>query len=227
MRSMHAFGIAMLLGGSAGAEKIPVDDGASLDGGGLCDGWYDVVLRGDGAGIPDCDPDGIMLGPLVLDGYYLITGVLLEVDIDHTWVGDLRLQLFFDEDCDGTPEVGPMAALCRPGLAGCDADGCCGCSGNLVGIYHFVEPRTGIDPLGEPVCPGDFPPGCYAEAPDTEVSFGAMDSGSYFGGCFTLFAADGACADTGTIHEWAVHVELQHYVPARPTTWSRLKSRYR
>ncbi len=168
--------------------------GCSLDG-------FETFSSGDGGSIPDYDPVGLWLGPLTIPvALAPIDAVALEVTLDHSWVGDLTLELHYDVNGDGTPDMGPVAALCRPGLDGCD-DGCCGCSGDISGVYYFAD--MGSDPLGEE-CVSDLSPGCYSAAIESDPFDLFRDAPR--GGDFYLHVADHAGEDTGSISAWSVHI---------------------
>jgi hypothetical protein len=149
--------------------------------------------------IPDNDPEGLLIGPMVTAPGYTIDDVILFLDITHTWIGDLRVLLYYDADCDGVPET-EGGVLCRHTLDGCPVDNCCGCGGDLNGYYGFDDAVASI----EDECPAAFPPGCYG--PDYDSAGLDVFNGLASGGCFWLFVADGAGADVGELREWSVCV---------------------
>jgi len=163
---------------------------------------YDYYHSHTGADIPDSDPAGILLGPLPTVPGEEILDLILRVNITHTYTGDLILGLQYDADCDGTPETFG-GVLCRPGLDGCPTDNCCGCSGDLFGWYGFDD---GADSI-EDDCFSPFPPGCYG--PDYDSIGLDVFNGLALGGCFWLFAMDGAGSDVGEVIEWEVWVRTQ------------------
>ena len=180
---------------------------------------YDAYLGGTGGPVPDADPLGITFGPLATSGSGNIEDVILNVNISATWIGDVRLWLLYDTDCDGIAEI-TGELLCRHGLDGCPADGCCGCSGNLAGWYGFDETAASI----EDACPSAFPNGCYG--PDYDSSGLHPINGWASGGCFWLFCADGAGGDATSISEWEVYV-LTEITPVEESTWTMVKALYR
>ncbi len=207
--------------GTASAEKVPYHgDTYGPDGG--CDTTDYKLYTGTGGSIPDCDPAGVSFQVATDADGDTIDDVILSAELSHTWSGDLRLWLSYDVECDGTDDAGPVAALCRPGLGTCDPDGCCGCSAGVLGLYMFSD--DGGIPLAEDCIAVD--PGCYSPAIDSPNPFAVFD-GLAKGGCFNLFAADGACADTGTVNTWIVAVKNgTGGVPTESVSWGELKSTY-
>jgi hypothetical protein len=182
--------------------------------------------------IPDDNPAGFTLGPISLaaDGS-LIQDVVLSVNMAHTWVGDIVMDLTYDEDCTaGTPNV-TTRVLCRPRgtatgpPAPCGATATAGCSGNLVAtnLYQWTD---GIaTPMTEGACPATIPSGCFH---NSTVGGGLMSvfNGLRKGGCWTLFASDNAALDQGSISRWQVSV-LNSPTAAVPSTWGSVKTLYR
>lgn len=151
-------------------------------------------------GFVDCD--SLWLGPLqIQDDGVSIEDIILELRISHTRVGDLKVLLYYDVSCDGTPDVGPVAALCRPALDGCPSDDCCGCGSDIDGSYFFSDDAS--TPLGEYLCPTMIPEGCYAPAVESENPFSVFE-GLPKGGCFYLKVVDGACDHPTDLAEWCV-----------------------
>jgi len=180
---------------------------------------YDAYTGGTGGPVPDADPLGATFGPLMTSGTSNIEDVILNVNISATWIGDVRLFLLYDTDCDGIPEI-TAELLCRHGLDGCPPDGCCGCSGDLSGWYGFDETAASI----EDICPTLFPNGCYG--PDYDSSGLHVLNDWPSGGCFWLFCADGAGGDATSIAEWEVYV-LTEITPVEESTWTMVKALYR
>jgi len=180
---------------------------------------YDAYMGGTGGAVPDADILGITFGPLMTSGSSTIVDVILDVNISATWVGDVRLSLLYDADCDGYADV-TGEVLCRLGLDGCPGDDCCGCSGDLNGWYGFDESAVSI----ELDCPSVFAPGCYG--PDYDSSGLHPINGWPSGGCFWLFAADGAGGDATSINAWDVFV-LTEVTPVEESTWGVVKAMYR
>ena len=131
----------------------------------------------------------------------------------------MRLWLLYDVDCDGIAEY-QGEVLCRHTLLDCPGDGCCGCSGDLSGWYGFDDTAASI----EDICPIVFDPGCYGPDYDS-VGLDVFD-GLASGGCFWLWAADGAGGDATQIFEWEVYV-LTEFTPVEDMTWTNVKALYR
>jgi hypothetical protein len=180
---------------------------------------YDAYTGGTGGAVPDADPVGVTFGPLATSGTATMEDVILKVEISATWIGDVRLWLLYDTDCDGIPEI-TAEILCRAGLDGCPPDGCCGCSGNLDGWYGFDDTAASI----EDICPTLFDPGCYSSDYDSS-GMGVFD-GHPSGGEFWLFCADGAGGDATSIGGWEVYV-LTEITPVEESTWTMVKALFR
>ena len=222
VKGICALALCMVVAGTASAEKVPVH-GDTYAPAGSCDTTDYKSFSGDGdIIIPDCDPNGASQSVATDADGATIDDVVLDVEIAHTWSGDLRVWLSYDMGCDGSAEAGPVAALCRPALSGCDGSGCCGCSAGIGGLYQFSDDAA--VPLAEDCVAVD--PGCYSTAVDSPAPLSAFD-GMDKGGCFDLFVADGACADTGAVTSWTVHVKNGGgTVPTEDTSWSQIKAKF-
>ncbi len=184
---------------------------------------YDAYTGGTGGAVPDADTLGVTFGPLATSGTEIMYDVILKVEISSTWIGDVRLWLLYDTDCDGYAEV-TGELLCRHGLSGCPQDGCCGCPGDLDGWYGFDTDDADTNTISiEDICPGFFDPGCYA--PDYDSSGLDVFDGYACGGCFWLFCADGAIGDDTAIGGWEVY--LLPGSPVEASTWTTVKALYR
>jgi hypothetical protein len=215
---------SMVVAGAAMAAKVPVDGGPQTPAGDCpVDGYKSY--GGAGGDIPDGAGTIVTFGPVaVADDGSTFDDVVLSLDLDHTWVGDLRIALLYDTNCDGAAEAGPVAALCRPGLDGCDLTGCCGCSGDIAGSYFFSD--SAGDALGETDCPSFIPAGCYSAAVDSPAPFAVFD-GLAKGGCFWLEGTDGAGGDIAVFRGWTVYAANGGGgTPVENTTWGALKATY-
>ncbi len=164
----------------------------------------------------------LVFGPIATGGG-TITNVVLSLNITQTWVGDLNAHLYYDADGDGTYDAGPVLALARPNLDGYAWDGCCGCSGDISGIYTFGD--DGAAPLGDPDCPSAIDPGCYMAAPESPMGFAATFSGLAGGGDFYLEMGDGAGGDITYLHGWGVYVCVDA-TATESSAFSSIKSLY-
>ncbi len=210
----------LLVTGVAFAQKGPGNSsGVGPDRDACLTAGYEAYLGGPGGPVPDGDPNGATFGPLATVGGNVIEDVIFYVEIYQTWIGDLRVWLLYDADCDGTPET-QGEVLCRHTLDLCDPDGCCGCSGDLGGWYGFDDTEASI----EDMCPSLFDPGCYG--PDYDSVGLDVFNGLATGGCFYAFVADGAGGDAPTFVGWEVYV-LTETTPVEDSTWSTLKALYR
>ena len=216
--------VGMFVVAAASAEKIPNDTPGSnvvTD----CDVTGYLGYTGPGGAIPDADPNGIILGPVQTDANGdTFDDVILSVNFSHTWLGHLRMSLFYDADCDGVPEM-EASVLCRVDLDGCPPDGCCGCSGDMGGTYTFddIASAGSIEAQG---CPSFFAPGCYG--PDLDSTGLDVLDGMTDGGCFWLFVQDGAGGDTGFVEVWDAYVlPGGGATPTVETSWGSVKADYR
>jgi len=210
----------MFAAGTGLAEKVGPEAGGVFLPQGDCptDGYKPYT--GSGGPIPDGDPAGVTFGPVPVpdDGTSFID-VVVDVEMSHTWVGDINVDLSYDLDCDGQPET-TARLVCRPGQANCDPAGSTfGCNGDLGGLYRFSD--DGAVELGVP-CAAVLAPGCYA--PNEALS---VFDGLSKGGCFTLFANDSATPDPGVIPVWVVWTDNDGGgTPTETISWGSVKSRF-
>ncbi|MDX1775705.1 MAG: proprotein convertase P-domain-containing protein [Desulfobulbales bacterium] len=172
------------------------DDGFSCNDG-TCEpasGQQFTVCSTPGLAIPDIDCTGITDTMTMADGC-TIADVDVDLQINHTWVGDLVVSL---------SHGGETALLVgKPGLTGADCPACCGCSGNDIDVLVNDE---GLDTPIEGQC-ADLPaisgnaPGGDPSGPVLSVFDGQSSAGDW-----TLAVSDGASGDTGTLVEWCVTV---------------------
>ncbi len=187
---------------------------------------YESYPPADGGWIVPCDPVGVRFGPLAIEpDPDRITDVVVEVEMQHTWVGDLRMTLQYDLDCDGISEKDALF-MCRIALDGCDPEGCCGCSGDLGGTYRFTDDAA-VASLEEIDCRAPIPPGCYRQDDDAAAEGLQTLEGEPTSGCFWLYVQDGGCGDSGTIFSWTVHLENEPAsTPMEEASWGAIKARY-
>ena len=155
--------------------------------------------------IPDNQQIGTLIDIVPAPGEgLLLEYVQVELEIEHTYAGDLVLGLWYDQDMDGFGDVGPVYLMCTPGLAGCEFDGCCGCDGDLAGTYFIND--QGAGPLGEVACTPVLAGGCYtpdSESPPLSIFQGLPDNGQ-----FLLYAWDYEAGDVGVVHSYAVWTKV-------------------
>ena len=163
--------------------------------------------------IPDDGYDGTMgsMACVSLDntsGVVLgITDFTMDMEITHTWVGDLTVKIW-------SPAGTSTTAMATPGQDAVPDDGstCCGSSSDLDGTaINFANGNTfdaeNMGIAGDPVCTGgggdcDYFPNPNG-APGTDFSdFG----GESAVGMWTICVGDGAVGDTGDILDFTLTV---------------------
>lgn len=220
-RGSLIFAICMIFAaGTAMAEKVPTtnSDGYVPQGDCPTDGYKSFT--GTGGDIPDATAGGITYAPInVPDDGETFTDVIVDLDITHTWTGDLRITVSYDAECDGQAEASANV-VCRPGRD-CDPAGSgFGCSGDLAGTYRFSDDGAAL--LGDPDCPAALPAGCYA-AFDALSAFDGMAKG----GCFTVTAEDNAAGDTGSIGAITIWADNSGGgTPTEAVSWGDVKARF-
>lgn len=211
----------LLATGVAMAQKVDNADDVTVQERIDCitDNYVAYEYVGSGGNVPDGGVYGAVFGLLPTAEGETIEDVILSVSINQTWIGDLRIWLLYDTDCDGYSDfVGQV--LCRDGMPECLPDGCCGCSGDLNGWYTFDDTAPSI----EDECLAGFPPGCYG--PDYKSVGLDVFNGLPSGGCWMLWVADGAGGDLTTVHDWAAYV-LYESTPVEHASWGTIKALYR
>lgn len=197
--------------------KVATPTAAAVGGGIECplDGYKSYVQTFEPpVDVPDNDPGGVLLGPIPTppDGSTMLD-VVVQLNMSHTWVGDLVACLYYIPTACGDLGV-PLGAcsvalIDRPGVP----HSTFGCSGDLVGGPYFFGDAGG-GPLGEPQdqCFSTFAPGCYRPAPESPNPLSVFD-GHPKQGCWWLRVSDNAGADLGSISGWAVHVQNEQPHP--------------
>jgi hypothetical protein len=206
--------------GSALAEKVPGSNGSGYVPQGDCptDGYKSFT--GSGFQIPDNNPAGAASAPInVPDDGSTFTDVVVDLDMSHTWVGDVTVDVSYDVECDG---VGDASArlICRPAQAACDPAGTTfGCSGDLAGTYRFSD--DGAAPIGTG-CPPVIGSGCYS--PYSALS---VFDGLHKGGCFTVSGNDGAGGDVGGVSAIVIWTANDGGgTPTETVSWGSVKARF-
>lgn len=151
----------------------------------------DWIFQGQGFTIPDSNSDGIS-STITVDVHAPIGEVWVDLDITHTWVGDLVVTL--------TGPNGQVVDLInRPGVPASTF----GNSSDLGGIYTF---RDGSAPIPESGTPTVVPMGTYGPAPESANSFASAYNGSDKFGDWTLTISDNAGGDTGVLNGWTLYI---------------------
>ena len=201
-----------------------------LDGGGgpgFCPvGTYKASKINVNADIPDNDPNGIETPAIKFNPQpgVVITDVVIDLCMDHSWVGDLNITL---KHTSGGGEVKTADLVARPGVP----ETTFGCAGDLVcdpeNKYYFGS-DTALAPMGEFDCPSVIEPSCYAvaiENPGALEIFRGQPKGDGF---WTLCINDNAAGDTGHIFNWSVHLLCESTpVSVEEASWAEIKSTYR
>ena len=167
--------------------------------------------------------------PMAFDGS-IFDDVILDMQLTHTWVGDLIVTLNYYQDCASAAPTASTRVLCRQrgtsasSPAPCGTDTGFGCSGDLScnNVYYFSD--DALAPLAEGTCATDLPAGCYRPASGNSM---AVFRGLAKGGCFTLSISDNAGGDTGTLCSWSIHTRNTGPVQTLSGTWGKLKAIYR
>ena len=127
--------------------------------------------------------------------YSAIGDLNVLVQINHTWVGDLRVELTH-------VETGTTAMLInRPGLPPPNLT-CCGCNGNNIDAILSDEASTALETTCEPTVPtigGTFIAG---DPPDPTLL--ATFDGEELCGTWNLKVSDHAGADIGWLSQWCL-----------------------
>jgi hypothetical protein len=215
--------VAILCPAIASADKTPTQIGEPIVAANCDVSGYKAYTSTQFLSIPDCGPTA-STSQNIGDAEAIVDAVV-QVDIDHTWIGDLNMSIGHDADCNGVAETS-ASLLCRTGMfdPSCPTGSCCGCSDDLGGIYTFDDAAT-AGALGDPFsgCYGGFAPlGCYKAV----GSLGGFD-GQSKEGCWILSAQDGACIDVGFIYSWTLYFNNEDGPTANePATWGSVKTLY-
>ena len=194
---------------------------------GLCPlGEYKASKIDVNLDIPDNDPTGISTPPINfnLQPGVVVTDVVIDLEIAHTFVGDLIVTLFHD---DGAGNVLSCDLVQRPGVP----QSTFGCGGNLVGdpeAKYYFGTRADLEAIGEPDCTADIAAGCYAVAPENGVGNGLeIFRGMTVGvGTWHLEISDNAGADLGFVYNWSVHLLCETPISVEDQSWGEVKALY-
>jgi len=146
-----------------------------------------VVTSSPNTAIPDANPAGAS-DTINMGQSFTVLDLEVQVNITHTWVGDLCVTL----SKDGGEEVVLIQRIDDPGL-GCDG-GCCACSANNMNV-------TLDDQAGSPI--GNQ---CQANLMGTFIpqeSLAGFNNGDS-AGAWTLHIVDNAAGDVGNLVDWSL-----------------------
>ena len=190
----------------------------------------EIMVLNPPLAIPDNNPTGVSVGPLVIpDDGTLIGDVIIDLRLSHTWIGDIIATVGYDENCDGAVDVS-STILCRPGrTVSCGTTGSgVGCSSNLIcdNTYLFDDAATASLPSTGCSSPTNIPGGCYRPT-GLDTGLLSVFEGHRKGGCWYLRLSDNAIADTGTLCQFSVHILNTIPIGVEPSNWSNIKAIYR
>ena len=143
---------------------------------------------GSGGAMADNDPVGTSFTLNVASSGTIVSMDSLDIDINHTWVGDLIITL----EHDGTT----VSIMDRPGVPASTF----GNGDDLAGIYSFAD---GGAAFPEATGSGSVAPGTYAAA-GSLADFVGQD----INGTWTLHISDNAAGDTGAVAEWFINATV-------------------
>ena len=210
---------------SSTGNYIAVGDCVTPAGPGFCPvGRYKASKINVNADIPDDDLVGLTTGDIVFNlSGQILTDVVIDIDMEHTWVGDLVITLTHTSDSGA---VTTCNLVDRPGVP----ESTFGCSGDLVSDpedkYYCGSDPT-LAPLGEFDCPSVIDPACYAvavENPGCLETLRGMDCGD---GTWSLTFQDNGGGDTGYVYNWSVHLLCEGDISVEDQSWCEVKEYYR
>ena len=132
------------------------------------------------APIPDAKPEGVRLGPIVLDGRDLLGDLGLRVEIYHPSPADVGMWLCYDENDDGVDDV-------------------------RIPIELHLGKRRGWDEPEPYACPQELDGDFYFGGSEEDGSLLAPLRDLMGGGAFSLVVVDSLAADTGVVRTWSLH----------------------
>ncbi|WP_211362150.1 M36 family metallopeptidase [Aequorivita antarctica] len=170
----------------------------------VCMGTGNIPMTGSqssspGTAIPDNNPTGVTVTMNVTENVS-ITDLDVNLNISHTWVGDLIVTI---KSPAGTTAV----IVDRPGRTTTGA----GCSGNDILATLDDEAATPV----ENECAGSVPTINGSFTPNNPLSI--FDGESTLG-IWQLIVSDNAGADTGTINSWGIDYDYEVTAPVLDVT---------
>jgi hypothetical protein len=219
-----ALAVVLVGARSAGAEKPPEAKNNEWLAPGSCPvAAHEAVKASVGATLSDT-VGTVTTAPLQFDprAGFVISDVVIGVDIQHTWVGDLVVQL---RHTSSSNDVTTVDLLHRPGVP----TETFGCAGDLVSNpedrYYFGT-VLGLSPLGEADCPSVILGGCYAVAPGA-IGLEIFRGQPVGDGHWELIITDNAAGDDGMLHLWSLHVLSEPgALSVGDKSWGSVKARY-
>ena len=203
------------------------NDPEGAGGGNFCPvGTYKASKINVNAEIPDNDPANPLVTPAIKfndQPGVIITDVVIDLDMEHTWAGDLTITLEHTSDGGAVTAVDLVQ---RPGVP----ETSFGCSGDLVhdpeNKYYFGT-REDLSTLGDEVCGAVIPGGCYAVAPENPDALTLYRGLAKGDGTWRLLISDSAAGDTGFVYNWSVHLLCEAPIGVEQSSWGGTKALYR
>lgn len=224
--------MALLATAAWAEEKVPAETDP-IEVQANCDLTGYKSYFGPGGTIPDNVAAGATFGPIPTPSEPLgdlIADVIIDIKMDHTWVGDLIVTVGYDQGCDGAIDASAVL-LCRPRGTGTTTPAPCGtgtgfgCSGNLSCTNVYLWDDAAAAPMAEGVCPTAIAGGCYLPATVGGSPLSVFEN-RIKDGCWYLNVADRAGADTGQVCEWSVHILNAPPIAVEQANWGGVKVLY-
>jgi subtilisin-like proprotein convertase family protein len=167
---------------------------------------YGPFSASPGISAPDDGYNGTLAGTSMASSGIAVSGVAgtaidisVNVNMNHTWVGDIVLKL-------GAPDGSLLTLVSRPGYAETvdDGTGCCGTNADWLGsTLTFTDAgATDGELLNTPFTGTYFP---NAGATASVGSFAALFGGT-MNGTWTLYVGDAGTDDFGTLNSWSITI---------------------
>jgi len=156
-----------------------------------------VVGPGSGGAIADNDPAGTSYTLNVAQSGGIVSMNSVDLDIAHTWVGDLIVTLTHEDS--GTS----VTLLDRPGVP----ESTVGNGADLAGVYSFQDGGAAWDQTADAMTGVTIAPGTFGldNSDGTSLSdFVGLD----INGEWTLNISDNAAFDTGSVAEWFIDATI-------------------
>jgi len=215
------------------AEEVKIENAAPGDGvQANCDlTGYKSEIQTVGRAIPDNTVGGVNAGPIIVpaDGS-LIADVIIDLNLTHTWTGDLIAVVGYDELCDGAVDA-QAVLLCRPRGTGATAPAPCGtgtgfgCSADMSPNNTLLFDDSAAGGVADGTCVTPIAAGCYKPSPQGGSPL-AVFRNLRKGGCWFLNVSDRAGGDVGTINLWSVHILNQTQIGVETVNWGSVKHLY-